>query len=200
MSVKIDLYNAIKDKLLSLKVDEISIFKETESSSLAIYKESENEGFTILKETETAKGLIATFGHWNDQFSQIENEIAFRFPAVFLEFTDLDWKTNVNTSLVNQSQQRSGQCEFVLHIGIKNLAKEADSFEQDVLIIDEIVSRINTLQGENFTPISVINEKDDNNKGNIRAWNVTFRTNVKETGIYLEKTGHLVELKLTGTY
>lgn len=200
MSVKLDLYKAIKIKLLSLTIDELILYKQTEINSLSLYKQSELEQLLILKQTESNPNVIATFGHWNNQFSEIENEIQFRFPAVFVEFSSIDWSTDVKCDQTNQTQQQRGQCDITLHIGLKNLNKEDTAFEQDIVIVDNIVQQLNTIQGENFTPLVRISEGDDTNKGNIRDWTVRFRTNIHETGIYTDQIGQLVTLKLNTNY
>ena len=174
MSAKLVLYNALKAKLLAIKDDQ------------------------AVPET-----IVKTSGHWNNQFDLIEKEIPFKFPAVFIEFSNLDWKTDVGIDQKNATQQARADCNITLHIGTWNIKDESDSFPEDLAIIDSIYDQINGFQdttSNQFTPLKRTNEGDDTNKSNIRHWTVTFNTALQEKGYDRGQTdatdGGLTEIKI----
>ena len=156
MSAKLVLYNALKAKLLAIKDDQ-----------------------------DPAVTIVKTCGHWNNQFDRINEEIQFIFPAVFIEFSNLEWKTNMGVDQVNHTRQGEANCDVTLHIGLTNLKDEVDSFPEDLAIIDSIYDQINEFQdtvSNQFTPLKRTTETDDTNKSNLRHWTVTFNTTLHEKG------------------
>lgn len=156
MSAKLVLYNAVKARLLAIKDDE-----------------------------EVPVSIVKTSGHWNNQFDRVNEEIQFVFPAVYIEFSSLDWKTDVGVDQKNHTQQARANCDITLHIGIENIKDETDSFPEDLAIIDSIYDQLNGYEDTStnqFTPLKRTTETDDNNKNNIRHWTITFNTMLSEKG------------------
>ena len=177
MSAKLVLYNALKAKLLAIKDDQ------------------------TVPET-----IVKTSGHWNSQFDLIEQEIPFKFPAVFIEFSNLEWKTDVGIDQKNATQQARANCDVTLHIGTLSIKDENDSFPEDLAIIDSIYDQINGFQdtvSNQFTPLKRTTETDDTNKDNLRHWTITFNTTLHEKGYSGSQTdateGGLVEIKIEQT-
>lgn len=132
--------------------------------------------------------IIKTFEHWNNQFDRITEEKQFLFPAVFIEFASIEWKTDVNVSNKTHTQQARGVCNLTIHIGVENKSDEEDSFPVDIAIIDSVYDQLNGLQGVQFTPLKRISESDDVNHDNILHWQVNYETEIHEKGYDENKT------------
>lgn len=148
------------------------LYNAVKAKLLAIKNDS---GITIVK----------TAGHYNNQFDRINEEIQYIFPATFIAFTDIPWNTSVGAVQNNSTQEQKAQCNIEIHIGLKNLKDEADSFPEDIAIIDSINDQLNGLQDEVnhlFTPLKRIGETDDTNTSNIRHWVITYQTELHEKG------------------
>lgn len=176
------------------------------SAKLALYNAIKTKVLAMLDDQETPATIVKTFGHWNNQFDRINEEIQFLFPSVFIEFQSIDWKTDVGVDQKNQTQQQRGDCNVILHIGCENKKDESDSFPEDIAIIDSIHDQLNGLQGTQFTPLKRISENDDTNKNNIRHWQIAYNTRLHEKGYESNKTdateGGTVAIKIitTGQY
>lgn len=137
----------------------------------------------VLAMTDSGSNkIVNTFGHWNNQFDRINEEKQFLFPAVYLEFSSISWKTDVKVDNKNHTQQARGVCNLTIHVGVENKKDEDDSFPLDIAIIDSIYDQLNGLQGVQFTPLKRISESDDTNHNNIRHWLVVYETEIHEKG------------------
>lgn len=156
------------------------------SAKLVLYNAIKTEVQAMLDGSSNT--IVKTFGHWNNQFDRINEEKQFLFPAVFIEFSSIEWKTDVNVDNKNHSQQARGDCNITLHIGIENKSDEDDSFPVDIAVIDSIYDQLNGLQGVQFTPLKRTSESDDINHNNIRHWQVSYNTTLHEKGYDGDKT------------
>lgn len=171
------------------------------SAKLELYNAIKTKCLAMVDSED--KTIVNTFGHFNNQFDRINEEIQFLFPAIYLEFSPIEWSTDVGVSQVNHSQQQRAICDVILHIGVENKKDESDSFLEDIAIIDEIYNQLNGLNGTQFTPLVRISESDDVNHNNIRDWQVTYRCELHEKGYdgtQIDATvGGTVEIKLKTT-
>ena len=132
---------------------------------------------------------IQTFGIWNNQFEHLGvDEIDFNFPAVFVEFASIPWTSSQiqprrqgNTGDVIK-QQKSQDTIITLHIGFSFLKEPIRSFRDMDPIIDKIYFALQGLEGEQFSPLLRIDERQDTEHGRIIDWQVDFRTMMEQTG------------------
>src|SRR6056297_887677 len=134
------------------------------SAKLVLYNAIKTKVLSMLDDSSNT--IVKSFGHWNNQFDRINEEIQFLFPAAYLEFQLLDWSTDLGVSQKNQTQQARALCNIILHIGVENKKDEEDSFPEDIAIIDSIYDQLNGFQditSNQFTPLKRISETDDTN-------------------------------------
>jgi hypothetical protein len=150
MSVKLNIWNAVKAKLTELK---------------------------------TAKS-INHFAIWNNQINQELNEIPFEFPAVFMEFTEMSWKTGIEPERTTQYNKQMSEDNWIVsfHICFENYEAETSSFEINDPKMDIIIEALQLLPIDQFaTNLIRINEVQDTEHGNVIHWIVSFATAVQET-------------------
>jgi hypothetical protein len=118
------------------------------------------------------KPLIRKCTIWNQQFSNEAREIAFKYPAVFIEITDLVYADmTYNTQAIDNMTVR-------LHIGVK----ETDI--EDLAIFDLRETIFTTLQGFSPTPyfgrLNRVAESPDYAHDNVLIWTQDYKTTGKD--------------------
>ena len=149
MSVKIDLYNAIKTRL------------ETVSS-------------------------LRNVLHYNGQdLFNYEKEHARRFPQAWVQLTSTTWKpSELEAYNKNRTrQQKSDQCIISIYSATFSLDDDDDTFETDLILIDDIYRAITLLDGSNFTALERINEEDSPTNNNVRVWLQQYSTMLTEQAV-----------------
>lgn len=123
---------------------------------------------------------------WNSQIENESIEHAFNYPAVFIQFTETNWR-QLNKAGGFQSpiaeEQRAEENTITLHICHKHLQNETLSFP----LIHEINQRVYfAVSGmpatENYgAPIRTSERQDINHDGAI-DWQMDFRVTLIQTG------------------
>ena len=160
MSSKLDLYNDIKTKLDALRTSN--------------------------------DPLINTVGLWNSQFDNEDVETAYNFPVCFVEFANIRWDGTHQTQPRGglgggnvQKEQRGSTTELSLvtiHLGFSELGDGKDILETIDPTIDAVYFALQGLQGDTFTTLSRIEERQDVNHGRIIDWQIDFNTSLSQQG------------------
>lgn len=160
MSSKLDIYNAIKDKLDGLKTSN--------------------------------DPLINTVGLWNNQFDNEDLEKPFNYPVCFIEFANIRWDGTHQTQPRGgvgggnvQKEQRGSTTEkslITIHLGFSEFGDGKDILEPIDPVIDAVYFALQGLQGDTFTTLSRIEERQDVNHGRIIDWQIDFNTSLSQEG------------------
>ena len=127
---------------------------------------------------------IGSIGKWNGQHLNDENEHQFNYPAVFIEFSSIEWMpTDLNPAKSINKQQQKGNVEVTLHICYKEIKTSSESFGDHIQFTKDIWDKINMLRGQYFTPLQRLRETDDVDHDIIRDWQQTYSTMVTEAPV-----------------
>lgn len=119
----------------------------------------------------TALPQIAHCSKWNNQIQNIEDEIPFNRPALFIEIESVSWDKYSKTS-------KTGIVTLVLHVISDCYDTHADDADaMDALdLTDEVTQIMETTKLSNCTPFININTFLDNDHGNLIAHSIMFNT------------------------
>lgn len=124
---------------------------------------------------------IKSIGKWNNQILNDAQEDQYEYPAVFIEFSSVEWlPSDLKPTQSNKGQQQKGTVEVTLHICHKDLRDSTDTFETHIAFTKLVWDKINQLQGTYFTPLQRLRDVDDVDHGIIRDWQQTYSTQVTE--------------------
>jgi len=111
------------------------------------------------------------FGLWNNQFDNIDDENAFHFPAVFLEFSDLEF---VNRSAGIQEMQ--GLITF--HIGQEELDDKSIAILD---LVDVVAKALNGFMTDTIlVPLLRVNERQDPDHDQLIVWEMDFQLKAQD--------------------
>lgn len=121
------------------------------------------EIFTGLKaRIETAQS-IKHVGLYNSQFTNEAIEKPFKYPAVFIEFSDISFRSE------NQGIKKI-DLTTTLHVGIRQLVEDVVLFD----IVDEVSKVVDRWEMDNTTPFLKIQEFHDTDHDNVLVWRISF--------------------------
>ena len=162
MGVKLDLYNGIVTALKAI----------TETTA-----------------TDGSKRSIETVGIWNNQFDRESEEIAFNFPAIFIEFASIPWTTTnqqpirsgSNASNISKEQKAPGTL-LTLHCGFSELDNATDSFPIIEPILEKIYFAIQGVEVNHATALLRGEERQDTEHSRVIDWQIDFSTMLIQAG------------------
>lgn len=128
----------------------------------------------ILAEAPTCK----TVRLWNNQLNNEARESSFLWPAVFIEFSDIDWEDT-------HEGVQEGDVEVTLHQVYKTLKDE------DLALFDyvcEVHAAVQGFDGEHFTALGRTEGKQDTNHDGAIDWQTKYDTRVSDGGGYRHNT------------
>lgn len=127
---------------------------------------------------------VKTVRLWNGQPDSDENERVYEYPAVFIEFQAIDWKTDNSAGNFevtgNMTQQQTAEnATITLHCCFWDLRDETDSFSATDDIVTLIYIAMQQLCKESntdgyFTGLNRIAERMDVNHNNVLDWQMDF--------------------------
>lgn len=132
---------------------------------------------------------IETVRLFNAQFDNEDREKAFNYPVVFIEFADIPWEQSnqkVEGLLGRIKEQRGGQAIVTLHIGFEHLENETIGFELMAPVLEKVYFAVQTLQGDFYTALLRIAERQDVDHDRVIDWQMDFSTMMLQCG---EETG-----------
>lgn len=114
---------------------------------------------------------VKTFRLFNNQFEREDREKAFIYPAVFVEFVNIDY-------LSKSESRQEGDLGLRFHIGIKSLKTE----DPYILELAEIVNF--WLQGfgiaDLITSLDRKRERQDTDHAGVIVWQTEYRTQITD--------------------
>lgn len=150
MSVKLDLYQAVK---------------------------------TQLETITSIKNVL----HYNGQdVLNYEQDHALRFPQSWIQLTSVPWKpSELEAYNKNRTRQQKSDTGTIISIysAVWSLNDDDDTFETDLVLIDEIYRALTLLDGDNFSPLERINEEDVPTNNNVRVWLQQYTTMLTEKAV-----------------
>lgn len=127
------------------------------------------------------------FGLWNNQFTKEDSEDVVKYPAVYLEFLNIEWLG----SLGNVKNLQEGDVLINLHVGFKRLDKDNESVLVDV---DKLYVALHGLSDDEFDPLRRTRESQDIDYDNVEVWTITFNTRLRDCQATMTGTiVHLIE-------
>lgn len=148
-----------------------------------------NVKLTIFNDIKTAieskVTIIQDIRLFNAQFDNEEREKAFNYPVVFIEFADIPWEqSNQKVEGIKSriKEQKGGQAIVTLHIGFEHLQDETVSFELMAPILENVYFAVQTLQGDFYTPLLRIAERQDVDHDRVIDWQMDFSTKMFQCG------------------
>lgn len=149
---------------------------------------AKKELYQAVKGVIEEKTCIRHCALYNSQFDKLEDEHAFYFPCVFIQFLEMSYETK---------QEGVQQSEVVLrlHIGVESLETE------DLELFDIIEDVHSAVQGffnkggeDLFTPLARLSENQDTNHDNITVWIADYETVLHDSSAH--RNNGLVEAKI----
>ena len=127
--------------------------------------------FLLLKARLDAIVGIHHVGWWNNQFQNENNENAFLYPCVFVEFNNITYQ-----DLTAGIQQVN--MDVVLHLGFESYENDSIDFFD---IKDLIHSSMQGYSAEGFDHLNRISEVIDSDHSNVQEFILTYNVNGSDT-------------------
>ena len=115
---------------------------------------------------------VKTFRLFNNQFTSEEMESSLNYPAVFMEFETIDYR-----SITGGSQNIDFQINF--HVGFASLETE------DLKILDLLDEIYKSIQG--FCGLQRSSEQQDVNVDNVAVWNQIYTTTIVDDAANIDQ-------------
>lgn len=119
--------------------------------------------YTQLKARIETSPLINHVGLFNNQFANENVEKPFKYPAVFIEFSDINFRSE------NQGIKKI-DLETTLHVGIRQLVEDLELFD----IVDAVSALVDRFEIDNSTPFLKVQEVHDTDHDNVIVWRIVF--------------------------
>lgn len=132
--------------------------------------------------------LFKYVGHYNGQDADLQNNFAYRTPAAFIGFTQINWiVTKHQTPESNINREQDGLIEFAIHYFIHDLQTDTDSFLNHLSIIDLSYRHLIGLRSDSsilgkVSSLRRVREIDQPTNNNLRHWISYYSTRLQETG------------------
>jgi hypothetical protein len=114
-------------------------------------------------------GVVFKVDLYNNQFEHEPEERPFKYPAVFIEFSSIEYFDG--TSGVQKCE-----LEMTLHCGFHSLV-DTISFLDTIQLIAQSIHKFG---GDYFAPFIRISENMDVNHDNVTVWQIVFRTSLTD--------------------
>ena len=156
-SIKIDLYEAVRDTLAAL-----------------------------LKAGPGSPVLFKYVGHYNSPELDNENNFAYRTPAAFIALNTVNWQeTRPEAPSLDLTREQNGLATLTVHYFIHDLRTDTDSYVEHLTTINRgyralIGLRSTAAIDGKFSSLRRVNEVDDNAFANLRHWRQTYTSWVQE--------------------
>jgi len=137
------------------------------------------------------KRVINKVGFWNNQFGNEAVETSFNYPAVFIEFSTIEWDLKMNAGGFNTdvSEEQSGLPSVVtLHIGHSHLEDTDISFPLLYAINQQVYFAVQNSVTSLYGPMLRTSERTDTNHDRVLDWQMDFRVTFAQTGQSINKT------------
>ncbi|CAB4128236.1 hypothetical protein UFOVP105_26 [uncultured Caudovirales phage] len=120
--------------------------------------------FIDIRDRVKTNNLIKHVALYNSQYKHENVEKVFNFPAVFIEFSRVDYRAEtVGVSKID--------FEITLHICFNQYVEDLALFD----IVQSTILTVNKWGTDDFTPLQIISEEHDTDHDNTSAWKVLFK-------------------------
>lgn len=121
---------------------------------------------------------VKTLRLFNNQFENEEKENAFAYPAVFVQFLNLNW-------IAKPQGLQEADAVIRLHVGFHSLETE----EREIFtLIEDIHKAVQSLStAELFGDLNRVNEEQDIDHGNVIVWLADYSTLLTDVSGYRSK-------------
>lgn len=143
----------------------------------------------IKDQIETLIGTISnvkTFEIWNSQIDHEDEEHPIVYPAVFLEYSVMDWNPQTFQQVQNYTPQQEGQFEITLHCCFETLADNITYFDNMDSVLDEIYRAVTGQLDDNIINWMRIRELQDINHDGVQDWQMLFVSGVTDGGVSMD--------------
>lgn len=150
----------------------------------------------IKNYVQTNINQIAHTSLWNDQINNLEDEVPFMRPALFVELGAIQWNTA-------SKRQKTGTITITLHLitdCYDTLADDNDAL-QALDLLDTLASAFDGVRFENCTPLVPNTTTTDSNHGNLIHLLLDYSTEI--TSCITDKKNYTAvepDLQVTGFY
>ena len=147
----------------------------------------------IKNKIEADVTSVKTVELWNQQISDT-NEQAFAYPALFVEFTEVDWNQTRLQPTRNDSKagaEQRGDAIISIHICFEEYRNVNDSFVVINTILDDVYYALQGLQATDCQPMLRTSERQDVDHDNVIHWVFDFKLGMAERGLDMVDSGDL---------
>ena len=123
---------------------------------------------------------------WNSQIDNEQTEKPFRFPALFLEFTNIDFRSE--TSGVQKCD-----LEFTIHCCFSQLIDDIDLLDT----FQNVASALHLYSDDYFSAITRVSEQMDPDHDRVIDWTITFVCTLTDELTFREN--QLTQINTSGT-
>ena len=133
--------------------------------------------YTTLKAQIETVTEVKTVRLYNNQIAKQSEESAWAYPAVFIEFTDIDWETT-------QAANQQGTLNIRLYQAFESYQDEdTDLFT----ILEKIFKAVHGFQGASFSALQRTSDTQDTDHDQIIIWKTDFITDLVDCGATVQK-------------
>lgn len=134
--------------------------------------------------------LFVRIGIWNEQIENEKEEHAFNYPAVFVQFASLPWRTKQNAGgfqSPTQEEQQSDEAIITIHICHRYLQNETLSFPLIHPINQQVYFALQGQNTEDFGPMLRVDERQDTDHDGAIDWQMDFKVPMVQLGQSVDK-------------
>lgn len=114
-------------------------------------------------------GDIQHIALWNSQIDNEQIEKPFRFPALFIEFSSIEYRSEM------QGLQKI-DLEFVIHCCFSQLVDDIDLLDT----VQNVALSLHKYSGDYFSAITRVSETHDVDHDRVIDWQITFNTTLTD--------------------
>ena len=135
---------------------------------------------TFIEVRDLLKSIekIKTVRFWNNQIDKDDAENAYNYPAVFIEFSSVDWVSE-------KYKTQKGDTVIILHVCTEEYntenVDELDVMVQTLDLVTEIKSVIQNYTSDTVAePLNRTNSEQDTDHDNIIVWRESYRATIND--------------------
>lgn len=149
------------------------------------------KGFIEAIQDSDGNAVFKTVHLWNSQPLNEEGEKPDCYPAVYIHFDNIPWRTDLpqggfNTDITEQQTGDAGN--MILHIVHSSLDDESIAFEEIHPLNEKVYFAVQNKSTEDYGPLIRTLEIHDVNHDRLIDWQMHFRFTLIQTGQVVDKT------------
>lgn len=147
----------------------------------------------IKSKLSTDVTSVYTFELFNSQYDNEPTERVTKYPAIFIEFTDINWLQSSHRAarnikktvdIGNLTHQQKGSMTICIHIAYKTLKNETDSFTEIDAIVTSVYQSLSNYEIEDCTGLQRVRDEQDPNHDGVVVWKTYFTTSVEDKAFH----------------